>query len=60
MAVGPVGMDTRGFRTWLWIQVEKLTCGYYQVGYPKYIGSGTNKIFYPWISSGYPDINLLL
>jgi hypothetical protein len=55
MAVGLLGMDTRGFRTrWIWIQVEKLTCGYYRVEYPKYIGSGTNKIFYPWISSGYP------
>jgi hypothetical protein len=52
--VGPVGMDTRGFRTrWIWIRVEKLTRRSYRVGYPKYIGSGMGKIFYPRISSGY-------
>jgi hypothetical protein len=55
MAVGPVGMDIRGFRTrWIWIRVKKLVHGYDRVGYPIYIGSGTNKIFYPWISGGYP------
>jgi hypothetical protein len=48
-------MDTRGFRTrWIWILVEKLTRGFYQVGYPKHIGSGMGKIFYPRVSSGYP------
>jgi hypothetical protein len=55
MAVGPVGMDTRGFRTHrIWIRVQKLTRGSYQVGYPKYIGSGMGKILYPRVSSGYP------
>jgi hypothetical protein len=55
MAVGPVGMDTRGFRTrWIQIRVEKLTHGSYRVGYPKYIGSGMGKILYPRVSSGYP------
>jgi hypothetical protein len=45
MTVGPVGMDTRGFRTrQIWIQVEKLTRVSYRVGYPKYIGSGLDKI----------------
>jgi hypothetical protein len=39
MAIGPVGMDTRGFRTrWIWIRVGKLTRGSYQVEYPKYVG----------------------
>jgi hypothetical protein len=34
MVVGPMGMDTRGFRTrWIWIRLEKLTRGYDQVGY---------------------------
>jgi hypothetical protein len=33
MAVGPVGMDTRGFRTHrIWIRVQKLTRGSYRVG----------------------------
>jgi hypothetical protein len=55
MVVGPVGMDTRGFRTqWIWIRVEKLTRGSYQVGYPKYIGSSIGKILYPRVSNGYP------
>jgi hypothetical protein len=55
MAVGPVGMDTCGFRIrWIWIWVEKLTRGSYRVGYPKYIGSGMDKILYPRVSSGYP------
>jgi hypothetical protein len=55
MAVGPVGMDTRGFRTHrIWIQVQKLTRGSYRVGYPKYIASGMDKILYPRLSSGYP------
>ena len=55
MAVGPVGMDTRGFRTHrIWIRVQKLTRGSYRVGYPKYIGSGMGKILYPRVSSGYP------
>jgi hypothetical protein len=55
MAVGPVGIDTRGFRTHrIWIRVQKLTRGSYRVGYPKYIGSGMGKILYPWVSSGYP------
>jgi hypothetical protein len=55
MAVGPVGMDTRGFRTHrIWIRVQKLTRGSYRVGYPKYIGSGMDKILYPRVSSGYP------
>jgi hypothetical protein len=55
MAVGPVVMDTCGFRTrWIWIRVEKLTRGSYRVGYPKYIGSGMGKILYPRVSSGYP------
>jgi hypothetical protein len=55
MAVGPVGMDTHGFHTrWIWIRVEKLTRGFYRVGYPKYVGSGTGKILYPRVSSGYP------
>jgi hypothetical protein len=54
MAVGPVGMDTRGFRTrWIWIRVEKLTRESYRVGYPKYIGSDMGKILYPRVSSGY-------
>ena len=39
MAIGPVGMDTHGFRTrWTWIRVGKLTRGSYRVGYPKYDG----------------------
>jgi hypothetical protein len=55
MAVGPMGMDTRGFRTHrIWIRVQKLTRGSYRVGYPKYIGSGMSKILYPRVSSGYP------
>jgi hypothetical protein len=55
MAVGPVGMDTRGFRTHrIWIRVQKLTRGSYRVGYPKYIESGMGKILYPQVSSGYP------
>jgi hypothetical protein len=55
MAVGPMGIDTRRFRTrWIWIRVEKLTCGTYRVVYPKYIGSGMGKILYPRVSSGYP------
>jgi hypothetical protein len=55
MAVGPVDMDTRGFRTHrIWIRVQKLTRGSYRVGYPKYIGSGMGKILYPQVSSGYP------
>jgi hypothetical protein len=55
MAVGPVGMDTRGFRTrWIWIRVEKLTRRYYRVGYPKYIRTGMGKILYPRVSCGYP------
>jgi hypothetical protein len=55
MAVGPVGMDTRGFRTHrIWIRVQKLTHGSYWLGYPKYIGSGMSKILYPRVSSGHP------
>jgi hypothetical protein len=55
MTVGPVGMDTHGFRTrWIWTQVKKLTRGSYRVRYPKYIGSGMGKILYPRVSSGYP------
>jgi hypothetical protein len=55
MTVGPVGMDTHGFRTWwIWIWLEKLTHRFYRVGYPKYIGSGMDKILYPRVSSGYP------
>jgi hypothetical protein len=55
MAVGPVGMDTCGFRTHrIWIWVQKLTRGSYRVGYPKYFGSGMGKILYPRVSSGYP------
>ena len=54
MAVGPVGMDTHGFRTqWIWIRVEKLTHRSYRVGYPKYIVSGMGKILYARVSSGY-------
>jgi hypothetical protein len=46
MAVGPVGMDTRGFRTrWTWIRIQKFTRGVlsgripdiYRVGYGYYI-----------------------
>jgi hypothetical protein len=55
MAVEPVGIDAGRFRTrWIWIRVEKLTRGSYRVGYPKYIGSGMDKIIYPRISDGYP------
>jgi hypothetical protein len=39
---------------WIWIRVEKLTCGSYRVEYPKYIGSGMGKILYPRVFSWYP------
>jgi hypothetical protein len=39
MSIGPVGMNTYGFRTrWTWIRVGKLTRGFYRVRYSKYIG----------------------